>query len=93
MVRKPKLFYQRPVDSKTEYLKLNGDRYQIIHFLRTTTTGMKKRHTGGEIYSGDIAVIRRGGEKVEVILTERSDITELAADPPPPKKSFPRRRA
>ncbi len=93
MVRKPKLIYQRPVDSKTEYLKLNGDRHRIIHILRTTVTGMKERHTGGEIYSGDIAVILRGDKKVEVILTEKSDITELAADPPPNKKSSPRRRA
>lgn len=89
----PKLLYEIPLDSKTIYLQMNGERYLIRQFLRTNDSGLKKRYSGGEIQSGDIAVISRRGKSVEVTLTIESILTEFATDPPPPKKSSPRRRA
>ncbi|QQR79096.1 MAG: hypothetical protein IPJ68_02380 [Candidatus Moraniibacteriota bacterium] len=93
MAHAPKLLYEFPADSKTVYLQMNGERYQILRFLRTDKAGVKKRFAGGEIYSGDIAIIEKSGKPVEVTLKITSIITELPVDPPPPKKSQLRRRA
>lgn len=87
MAHTPKLLYAFPADSNTVYLQMNGERYQIRHFLRINGVGVKKKHAGGEIYSGDIAVIiNKNGKSVEVTLKTTSIITELRADPAPPKK-------
>jgi hypothetical protein len=55
--------------------------------------GMKKKHAGGEIYSGDIAVIKLGERKVEVVLTTASIITEFSVDPTPKQKPHLHHRA
>lgn len=74
------LLYERPANNSPLYLlSSEGERHPIVRFIRRDENGRKQPFDGGEVYIGDIAVIRKRDRESEIVLEATSIITDLAS--------------